>query len=729
MNKTKAGLKCLNEYKGDLVFKRRGVYFCCHKDDFWEMFRETAKDIMDVLRNDLSPIWYYDPSEGIPEGDDFLFELSQMKLFVVLVTSRFLNENNVAREIELEIAIKNKIPILPIAMEKGLGAIFNQKYDNLEMLSYKGDLGSAFYKEKLKKYFDYFAPVANKSHYYEQIEASFESRAFLSYRKKDRMHALEVMKLIHENDFARNIAIWYDDFLVPGEVYSDAICENIEEADYFILVITPNVLEHSNYVMNIEYPKAREAGKCIIPIEVIETDRDALKRYYEGLDEDYKILKITDKEGIAAKLKEISSKEIEYSKESRSAESEYYRGLGFLHGIAVEKNYDIALEIIKSVAVEEKFGPAYRELVEMYRYGIGVERNIFTALKIQEEFMKCIIDTVDLEHGKRVEKQVLEYMERLEKELESPESMFSEITDPDEYLDKIEEMLRHEFGDEMGDLSKIKNWRKEMRPLGDILEKIGDQLVRGGEVEEAIKYYKKCVEAREEESADYKNTLVNDLVRSVCMKIGELLEKEGNFEDARKYYYRTMVRDEEAYTYNGSKPRSVYKVYKDGDLLKTYINIGDTFGEEGLWKEALEYYQKAYVLATNELKAADDSCNLQGNALVIARIRIKIGSTRECMNDKSEEALEFNKRTLELLEKMMNDSNNSEYKRACMYEMSFAIGLIRDKYIAQRKRLKYAKFLYDWVSKQEDTEIVLEIVKMIRERDKKASRMNRKKSK
>lgn len=50
-----------------------------------------------------------------------------------------------------------------------------------------------------------------------------DAYVFLSYRKKDRKHAKELMRLIHANRFCLDIAIWYDGFLAAGEDFNAAI--------------------------------------------------------------------------------------------------------------------------------------------------------------------------------------------------------------------------------------------------------------------------------------------------------------------------------------------------------------------------------------------------------------------------------------------------------------------------------------------------------------------------
>ena len=75
----------------------------------------------------------------------------------------------------------------------------------------------------------------------------------------------ELMRLIHKDDFCRDVAIWYDEFLTPGESFNDVIADAMKKSDLFALTVTPDLVNEKNYVMTEEYPKARENGKKVLP--------------------------------------------------------------------------------------------------------------------------------------------------------------------------------------------------------------------------------------------------------------------------------------------------------------------------------------------------------------------------------------------------------------------------------------------------------------------------------
>ena len=93
------------------------------------------------------------------------------------------------------------------------------------------------------------------------------------------------MRLIHRNDFCRDIAIWYDEFLNPGENFNESIRLAMQKSDLFVLTVTPNLINEINYIMTIEYPMAQEAGKTILPAELVATDRTVLSETYPQLPE------------------------------------------------------------------------------------------------------------------------------------------------------------------------------------------------------------------------------------------------------------------------------------------------------------------------------------------------------------------------------------------------------------------------------------------------------------
>ena len=221
----------------NLMYKTRGmsnprgksrVYFCCHPEDYPLYLEEIAGEI---LAKQNCAFWYQLSPDGVlteQEKDD----LAHMQLFVMPVTKRLLQTKNPALE-EFAFAVAHHIPVLPLMQEGGLEDLFNRRCGDLQFLDkYANDATAISYDEKLDKFLN---SVLVGDELAAKIRAAFDAYVFLSYRKKDRKYAQELMRLIHKNDFCRDIAIWYDEFLTPGENFNDSIREALQKSGLFML--------------------------------------------------------------------------------------------------------------------------------------------------------------------------------------------------------------------------------------------------------------------------------------------------------------------------------------------------------------------------------------------------------------------------------------------------------------------------------------------------------------
>lgn len=74
------------------------VYFCCHREDFLLYFDSISNEILNI-KNNIS-IWYLDQYKEIIACEEYFFDLSQMQLFVIPITRKFLVEKCHARMTE-----------------------------------------------------------------------------------------------------------------------------------------------------------------------------------------------------------------------------------------------------------------------------------------------------------------------------------------------------------------------------------------------------------------------------------------------------------------------------------------------------------------------------------------------------------------------------------------------------------------------------------------------------
>lgn len=351
------------------------VYFCCHPEDFQRFFRQIADEILG-LQN--CAVYYYLPDAEVPPEEREL-DLGQMNLVVIPVTSRLLYHDSQAMA-DVAFALERHIPVLPLMQEEHLEETYNQKFSGLHFLNKNDHDPTALpYQEKLKKYLE---SVLIGDELAKQIREAFDAYIFLSYRKKDRKYAQELMRLIHKNDFSRDIAIWYDEFLTPGEEFSKAIEKALEKSKLFTLVVTENLLEPGNYVMTTEFPMARDSGKPILPAQMSAVDPEELANDYRDIPpcadaHDEPLLR----QALLNALETVAKRE-----NDEDPKHNFFIGLAYLGGVDVETDYERALALITKAA-EAGLPEAMEKLVAMYQNGEGVARDYRKAISWQEKLV------------------------------------------------------------------------------------------------------------------------------------------------------------------------------------------------------------------------------------------------------------------------------------------------------------------------------------------------------
>lgn len=176
-------------------------------------------------------------------------DLGQFGVFLVPVTLRLMSDPCRAMRADIAYAKEKNIFILPFMMEKGIDSVYalSENFGERQYLSpLYTDSTAISYEDKLKKILD---AVLISGELIERICASFDAYVFLSYRKKDRRYANELMRSIHAIPGCRDIAVWHDEFLTPGESFTENINKAMKKSKLFTLLVTPNILESGNFVM------------------------------------------------------------------------------------------------------------------------------------------------------------------------------------------------------------------------------------------------------------------------------------------------------------------------------------------------------------------------------------------------------------------------------------------------------------------------------------------------
>ena len=352
------------------------VYFCAHPEDREIYFDELARQIL--ARHDVA-VWYPETAEA---DEEHLLDLCDMRLFIVPVTHKLLDAENRARDLEIPFAMENDIAILPILCEEGTVGAFNKTFGARHCLNRAATEADALPFEK--KLSDFLSSVLLRDDQLEAVRNAFTSSVFLSYRKKDRKEARELMRLMHKDESCLDVGIWYDEYLTAGEDFNENIRHALEKSDVLTVAVTPNIVNESNYVVSTELPLARELGKPILAAEMVETDRGAFR------EEDYDVRDgLVDGRGEELSALLLEKIRAAASGRERCERHDFYMGLAYLYGIYTEVDAPRALTLL-TAAAEGGDTDAMQKLADVYSMGLGVPRDFMRA----SEWMIRRVDTL-----------------------------------------------------------------------------------------------------------------------------------------------------------------------------------------------------------------------------------------------------------------------------------------------------------------------------------------------
>ncbi|MBQ9975914.1 MAG: tetratricopeptide repeat protein [Clostridia bacterium] len=356
--------------------KKPRIYFTSHPEDFSRHFGRLSEDVY----KSHDAVFYYteNMTEPLTEENKTL-DIGRCNLVIVPVTLKLLTEENRALFEDIPYAKSQNIPVLPVMMESGLGVLYKKAFGESQYLDpYSTDSTAISYKEKLRRYLD---SVLIGRELADRVRKAFDAYVFLSYRKIDRAYANTLMRLIHSNPECRDIAIWFDEFLTPGESFQENIENMLTDCDLFTVLVTPRILEKvqndegqtvDNYVVSTELPLAREKGRDILAVEMEKTDKGAL----HSIEIDSTVTVDGDfKEAFISSLSEIA-----LAQNDSDPEHNFLIGLAYLEGIDVETDREKAVELITSAA-ENGLPEAMEKLCGMYENGVGVSLDYNESLR------------------------------------------------------------------------------------------------------------------------------------------------------------------------------------------------------------------------------------------------------------------------------------------------------------------------------------------------------------
>lgn len=715
----------------ELKYKTRGmanpkgkprIFFMCFSQDFEKYFEVISEEIL--AKQDVS-IWYKEPRENEDDKEDYFSYLSQMQLFVMPVTENLLKQKNSVIEEEFPFAIENHIPVLPFMEEEGLEELFNEKCGDLHFLDrHSVDKTGISYEEKLT---NYLKAILIGDELAEKIRAAFDAYIFLSYRKKDRRYAQELMRLIHKSEVCRNIAIWYDEFLVPGENFTDAIKDALNKSDLFALVVTPNLVNEENYVMNVEYPMAMESGKPIVPVQFIDTDRGLLEDRYANMPSC-----VNAEEAEVADAFITQAERMAFSKND-SPEHTFFIGLAYLGGIDVEVDYARAVELITDAA-ESGLLEAIEKLVIMYNEGEGVPRNRQMAIKWQERVVQerknlwtksksipdkaCWVkeiqqlgdflqETGQIKEAKKMYLEVDRYLGDLEKagmdwaprNLSILQEKLADVCEKEgQYVEAKKYILRNAKMCEKL-LAMAKGTAQIRQARADLLcsyQRLGDLHLKEGKVIETRKYFEKALDLAEGllEKADNPSMAQRDL--AVCVqRLANVYVKEEKFAEAEKYRKKEMELCEKLY--EEVRTDLVYR-----DMFVAYHGYAVLKQRTGQYAEAEAYAVKAAKIG----KELHKKINSVQTGIDLAKTQTVLGEIYKAENqlDKARKAY---MESIKGFEKLVKKIEQYDLKESlCQVYMSLADMLERNGKFDEAKPycMKMVKLREELVLVQKDAE-------------------------
>lgn len=660
------------EKENHIQFKTRGdstnqgkprVYFCCHPDDFDMYFEPVRNEILDKQN---CAVYFYDNASSIPEQERET-DLLSMQLFVIPVTTNLLTKPSIAMDKDFPLALKNKIPVLPLIQERGLEGLFARKFGDMQYLDKtQRDTTAISYEEKLEKH---LSDILLGDEMTKKIKNEFDAYIFLSYRKADRKCAQELMRLIHKNKYYRDVAIWYDEFLTIGEDYRENIKETLQNSGLFVLVVTPNLLLPGsfggvNYVMKEEYPTAKKTDVNILPVEMEKTNRSELEKLYPDIplcvdpNNDDMMRRF-----LISAIWDMGVREID-----NSAEHSFLIGLAYLGGIDVEVDRERAVTLIEDAA-NCGLAEAMENLVSMYRTGEGVERNYEEAIKWQGK----LVGYWKKQYKKTKDKNESVLYTNDDGTVEDVAELYINASLVyANYLSESGYIILSTFHYDMlkkscEEIYNDSGMHKYKSLIGDIYYSHARELEIAGRFSESLKWYIKSLEVRQAlltEDSSMKTRL--DLCRNYS-SVGNIFYMSGNTDKASLYY---IERDKILKELVGET--NVVEASIRREVAISSSNMGDVLSKVGVLNKAKEFYEASLDIFE---KIAEEIQTIEAKR-DLASCYVRLG--RITANDNISDAKDFLEESLRIREELAYETNTILDRRD-MSDSYYWLGVILEK--------------------------------------------------
>ena len=270
--------------------EKKKVFISAHPADRYGVIEQICATVESTGSH--TPIYNDVPSDAGPSLPP------EVDVIVILATVKYFTWSNSGYVSEYFPSVLRGIRVIPILLEGGQNTVdlVNMRLGKIQYIDASESLE--------------FALDALRAHLTAEervVDRSLPS-VFISYRRGDRETLHEIVRTVEESEEGRQVNLWYDEVIAPGENYSKSIMRELCDCDLFILLVTPRVLEPKNYVHRVEFQEARKRGKRIIAIEAEKTDRRALTEMYEGLPRIVSLKQIDALRAVLAELKRKTNK-------------------------------------------------------------------------------------------------------------------------------------------------------------------------------------------------------------------------------------------------------------------------------------------------------------------------------------------------------------------------------------------------------------------------------------
>lgn len=570
------------------------VFFTCHPEDFDRYFEQICKSIFKT--HDCAIYYTEDMNEPIPE-QDLDTDLGSNNLLVIPVTRRLLTEENRAMDKDFPYAKRANMPILPIMMEPELDALYSKPeyFGTLQYLSVSSSDATAIsYEEKLQKFLE---TVLISDEMAKRIRDAFDAYIFLSYRKDDRSYANELMRMIHRNPQCCDIAVWYDEFLTPGESFLESIDKILHSSKLFTLLVTPKLLEEPdgkpNFVMAKEYPAAKASGIDILPVEMKPTDRAVLSEKYKGIPP---CVPAEDDAAFQRALTDAIQK-IAITTNNTDPEHTFLIGLAYLDGIDVEKDPKRGMELV-TVAAENQLPEAMKMLSRMCVFRPDVRDSLYGTRYWPERYWEYCTQAYGEKHSETLEAMYLA-VQALDKGGFAEEAVClcrkvyalrCEVLGEahpdtlDTLLYLADKLVRSQTKKAVALYEKANSpmatcWGPESYKFCNYLRGKAEAYIKLGNVQKALELYDQIYSLRCD-IADKDDTTAIDVLN----RMAEICKKQGDRQ-------RVLALLEKAYAHQ-------CKVFGEENpkILRSLDALADTYEEQDRHRDAMELHRKAYAL-------------------------------------------------------------------------------------------------------------------------------------